>query len=410
MNNKLLPWLLLFCALGLSGTAAYYSVVGLSIVFSGVAFPVIIMGSFLEVSKLAIATYLHNQWKNSGIGLKLYLTSALIVLSVITSIGIYGLLSKGFRENITQLDISSKQVKNIEIKKNRFSQSKDEYVLEKQNIDKDISNLREALATGTTTQYKDKETGQIITVNSSKIRKVYQDQLTEVTSSRDTMALKIEAMNDSLTSLDIQILEMQTSNEEANELGVIQTVSETIGWSLTDVANLFILLLIVVFDPLAISLVLATNQAFKNSKPKRDMYGEIKGSQLKNPTMYAPTESIVEEEWDEDHAHDMALNAMIEDLTDEELNDLPTEDKKITPNNTQASKEVETPTPDLPQNIQNEIDLIQKEIDKLNKSSISSKKRGLAVAHLQKQLKNLQLRRDTDVYSVSRTNENQIEY
>ena len=97
MNNKLLPWLLLFCALGLSGTAAYYSVVGLSIVFSGVAFPVIIMGSFLEVSKLAIATYLHNQWKNSGIGLKLYLTSALIVLSVITSIGIYGLLSKGFK-------------------------------------------------------------------------------------------------------------------------------------------------------------------------------------------------------------------------------------------------------------------------------------------------------------------------
>ena len=57
MKEKFLPWFLLFCALGLSGTAAYYSVVGLSIVFVGVALPVIIMGSFLEISKIAIATY-----------------------------------------------------------------------------------------------------------------------------------------------------------------------------------------------------------------------------------------------------------------------------------------------------------------------------------------------------------------
>ena len=400
MNKKLLPWLLLFCALGLSGTAAYYSVIGLSIVFSGVALPVIIMGSFLEVSKLAIATYLHSQWKSSGIGLKLYLTSALVVLSVITSIGIFGLLSKGFRENITKLDISSKQVKNIEIKKNRFAQSKEEYVLEKQTIDKDISNLRDALATGTTTQYKDRETGQIITVNSSKIRKVYQDQLTEVIASRDTMAIKIEAMNDSLTALDIQILEMETQNEEANELGVIQTVSETIGWSLTDVANLFILMLIVVFDPLAISLVLATNSAFKNSKSNKPTPIEVE----------SVVEEEEEEEWDEDHAHDMALNAMVEDFTEEELEDLFTEEEKEVYDNIQANKEVETPTQELPPNIQKEIELIQKEIDKLNNSSISSKKRGLAISHLEKQLKNLQLRKDTDVYTISRTNENQIEY
>jgi hypothetical protein len=56
MKEKLLPWFLLFCALGLSGTAAYYSVVGLSVVFVGVALPVIIMGGFLELSKIAIAT------------------------------------------------------------------------------------------------------------------------------------------------------------------------------------------------------------------------------------------------------------------------------------------------------------------------------------------------------------------
>jgi hypothetical protein len=73
MKEKFLPWFLLFCALGLSGTAAYYSVVGLSIVFVGVALPVIIMGTFLEISKIAIATYLHDKWKETYGVLKIYL-------------------------------------------------------------------------------------------------------------------------------------------------------------------------------------------------------------------------------------------------------------------------------------------------------------------------------------------------
>ena len=80
MKEKFLPYFLLFCALGLSITAAYYSVMGLSILFASVAIPVIVMGSFLEVSKIAIATYLHDQWKKTYIGLKIYLTIALIIL------------------------------------------------------------------------------------------------------------------------------------------------------------------------------------------------------------------------------------------------------------------------------------------------------------------------------------------
>ena len=116
MNKKFLPWFLLFCAIGLSGTAAYYSVVGLSIIFSAVAFPVIIMGSFLEISKIAIATYLHDKWKETYGILKIYLTIALVTLSVLTSIGIYGLLSTGFQKNIAGLEINNKKIENIEVK------------------------------------------------------------------------------------------------------------------------------------------------------------------------------------------------------------------------------------------------------------------------------------------------------
>jgi len=276
MNKKLLPWLLLICALGLSSTAAYYSVVGLSIVFAGVAIPVIIMGSFLETSKLVIATYLHNQWKKTYTGLKVYLTLSLIVLSIITSIGIYGLLSKGFQSNITKMEIDSKRVSNVEVKKNRFQETKQEYVLEKQNIDKDVSQLRESLSTGTMTQYKDRESGQIITVNSSRARKTFENQLNKALEDKDRISIKIEALNDSITNLEISILDMEVENEVGNELGVIKAFSELSGWSLQAVANLFILILIFVFDPLAITLVIATNQAFKDLKPIKNMYGEIK--------------------------------------------------------------------------------------------------------------------------------------
>ena len=118
MKQKFLSYFLLFCAIGLSATAAYYSVLGLSVLFASVAIPVMVMGSFLEVSKIAIATYLHDQWKKTYTGLKIYLTTALVILSFITSLGIYGLLTTGFQENIAKMNISDKQIVNVEVKKN----------------------------------------------------------------------------------------------------------------------------------------------------------------------------------------------------------------------------------------------------------------------------------------------------
>jgi hypothetical protein len=163
MNKKFLPWFLLFCAIGLSGTAAYYSVIGLSIIFSAVAIPVIIMGSFLEISKIAIATYLHDKWKETYGILKIYLTIALVTLSLLTSVGIYGLLSTGFQKNIAGLEVNNKVIENIEVKKTRFEDIKTDYQKEKSVLDKDITNLRTALSTNTTTQSIDRTTGQVVT-------------------------------------------------------------------------------------------------------------------------------------------------------------------------------------------------------------------------------------------------------
>ena len=261
---------MLICALGLSGTAAYYSVVGLSIVFVGVAIPVIIMGSFLEISKIAIATYLHDKWKQTYGVLKIYLTTALVILSLITSLGIYGLLSTGFQGNIAKLEINEKQVKNIEVKKKRFEEVKDELTKEKNTLDGDITKLRDGLSNNTTTQSVDKRTGQVVTRANNANRKTFETQLSQAQVRRDTIAKRIDNMNDSITKLDVDILNMESEEISGSELGALKYVSELLDWDIKRTANLFILILIFVFDPLAITLVIATNQAFKSRRKEDD--------------------------------------------------------------------------------------------------------------------------------------------
>jgi hypothetical protein len=287
MKDKFLPWFLLICALGLSGTAAYYSVVGLSVVFVGVAIPVIIMGSFLEISKIAIATYLHDKWKETYGALKIYMTIALITLSVITSLGIYGLLSTGFQGNIAKLEINEKKIKNVEVKKERFNEIKEELSKEKTTLDKDITQLRQGLSTNTTTQSVDRRTGQLITRANNANRTSFLSQLKDAQTRRDTLSSKIDALNDSITKIDIQILDMESEEISGSELGAIKYLSEVLQWDIKRTANLFILILIFVFDPLAITLVIATNQAFK-SKRKEDENPQV-------PTKYPTSTDQVEE-------------------------------------------------------------------------------------------------------------------
>jgi hypothetical protein len=194
------------------------------------------------------------------------MTTALIILSIITSLGIYGLLSTGFQGNIAKLEISEKQVKNVEVKKKRFEEIKLELTKEKTTLDGDITKLRDGLSTNTTTQTVDQRTGQLVTKANNANRKSFEGQLKEAQTRRDTISKKIDGYNDSITKLDVQILDMQSQDINSSELGAIKYVSELLDWDIKKTANLFILILIFVFDPLAITLVIATNQAFKGKR------------------------------------------------------------------------------------------------------------------------------------------------
>jgi hypothetical protein len=198
------------------------------------------------------------------------MTIALVTLSIITSLGIYGLLSTGFQKNIAKLEIGEKQVKNVEVKKKRFEEIKVELTKEKTTLDGDITKLRDGLSNNTTTQTVDKRTGQIVTKANNANRKSFEGQLKEAQTRRDTISKRIDAFNDSITKLDVDILNMESKDIGGGELGTIKYLSELLGWDIKKTANFFILILIFVFDPLAITLVIATNQAFKVKRKDED--------------------------------------------------------------------------------------------------------------------------------------------
>jgi hypothetical protein len=225
------------------------------------------------------------------------MTIALITLSIITSLGIYGLLSTGFSSNIAKLEINNKKIKNIEVKKERFEEIKKEHQTEKSVLDKDITNLRNALSTNTTTQSIDRTSGQVITRANTGNRRAFEDQLKVAQQNRDILSKKIESLNDSITKLDIDVLNLESEEISGNELGTIKYMSELLDWDIKKTANLFILILIFVFDPLAITLVIATNQAFKGKRKEEDnpqVTPQVEEETIQQPTNNQPSTEQVE--------------------------------------------------------------------------------------------------------------------
>ena len=267
MNNKFLPYLILMCALGLGVTAAYYSIIGLSMLFAGVALPVMIMASFLEASKLTIATLLHNYWSKLNILLKTYLTTAVVILSIITSAGIYGLLSSGYQTTANKSNVIDQHINVLENKKQSYNQIKKDYLKDKESILKSTSELRLALSKNTVLQSVDKK-GNIITRESKGNRKAFEQQLSSSIKSEEILSSKLDVVNDSIFSLESQILEIKANNELANELGPLKYLSNLTGQPMDKVINWFLIIIILVFDPLAIALIVAANFAFSQIKPE----------------------------------------------------------------------------------------------------------------------------------------------
>jgi hypothetical protein len=243
-----LPYLIAFSALFVSSSAIFYSVYGLSQLFAGASTEVIIMASSLEIAKLVIASLLYTYWDEINRLLRFYLTIACITLMLITSGGIYGFLSGAYQETATKSELLDKHVLMLEVKQERF----------KENLQNEVELVKyytEALSNPTMIQYVDKESGQLVTTTSSRQRKLLTNQLNIAKNS-------VNSLNDSISKYDILILNKKVSNEDTRELGPLKYVAKSLGVEMDKVVNYFLLLIVFVFDPLAICLVIAANFAF----------------------------------------------------------------------------------------------------------------------------------------------------
>ena len=372
IRKGLFPFIIAFSALSVSASAAFYSVYGLSKLFAGAQLEVIIMAGSLEIAKLVTASLLYQHWKTINKLLRTYLTVATVVLVLITSMGIYGFLSAAYQDTYRQLTIKDNKTAFL-------MQKKDYYELDVNRYDKELeifSNNISTLSNARSQQIQIRDTsvagGVRTTISTAELR-LAQSRIATEEENRKAVQAKREVAADSLQKYQLEILELENNFDVAGELGPLEYLSGLTGTPMDKIINILLLVIIFVFDPLAISLVVAANFAFDKAFPKKlkNLYGEdeeiVKGSVpdgLKFNKKYTQEEvsnafkemdenrmNIIgqngndglhyDEEWDEDHALDMVLNDTVKDIevVDEQevMNEL--KDKNIEqPKNTKTKK------------------------------------------------------------------------
>lgn len=271
--NRFFPYLTLSIALILASIAAYYSVFGLSKLFSSQATAIIIMAAALETAKLITALYLHRYWKHVALLAKTYLISALIILMCITSLGIYGFLVSAYQETAYNVYEVDQKIALQNNKKIRFESQLKTISAEKESLNKNITELTTGLSNNKI-QRKDRD-GNIITTTSGSTRRALTKQLDNSIKRRDTLAVKEYALTDSVSNIDLKILDLQTNSNAAAEIGPLKYVAKISGKDTDKVVNWFILLFIIVFDPLAVILLVSAQHSFKFNNTK-NIYGETK--------------------------------------------------------------------------------------------------------------------------------------
>ncbi len=269
LKKGLFPFIIAFTALSVSASAAFYSVSGLSKLFAGAAFEVIIMAGSLEVAKLVIASLLYQYWSVINKGLRVYLTVATFILVLITSMGIYGFLSSAYQDTYRQLTIKNNKTSFLTQKKDFYNKDVIRYDEELERISGNISTLSNAKVSNIQVRDTTVSSGFRSTISTTELR-LSQKRIDVEEQNRKDVQAKREQVADSLQKYQLAILELENDSDVAGELGPLEYLSKLTNTSMDRIINYLLLVIIFVFDPLAISLVIAANFAFDQAYPKKE--------------------------------------------------------------------------------------------------------------------------------------------
>lgn len=252
--------LLFACAIGLSAIAAYYSIVGLATIFSSAYVPVIIMAGMLEISKLVVASWLYQKWHVVSGPIKLYLTSAVIVLMLITSLGIFGFLSKAHVEQSLNNESIRLRIEQIDTQISGAQEIIRRYQSQLDQLDRSIN----------------------IQLDANRPTQALQARQRQQ-SERERIRQQLDGEQQKLTDLGQQRLAMrQQISELESEVGPIRYVAEFFSASpgtvdLEKSVRWMIVVLILVFDPLAVLMLIAANMSYKKESLQENAVAAVPG-------------------------------------------------------------------------------------------------------------------------------------
>jgi len=253
--------LTLFVALMISSVAAYYSIVGLMAIFAAAKIPIAIMGGVLEIGKLIVASWTFKNWKTSHALIKTYFIISIIILMFITSLGIFGFLSKAHLEQSVPTKPLSSQIEQIQIK---IDQKFDDRL----RLENTLENLNSAFE-------KYLELGAV--TKGLKAREEFKEE-------SDFIKSEIDALSEEIIELNTAAIKIQNEIDMIEvEVGPIKYIANLLyedvnSTELEDSVRYIILLLILVFDPLAVVLVIAGNISLSQEFEKRKKIEEEKNS------------------------------------------------------------------------------------------------------------------------------------
>lgn len=245
--------LLSLSALLVASTAAYFSVLGIATLFSGSYHEVVVMAGALEFGKLVATSYLYRYWNATNWLLKTYLIVAVVILMGITSMGIFGYLSAAYQVNSSNFAQITSRIALIE-------QSKE-------SIDKELEQINSRI--DTLNQSRMSQEKRLVGLPSKSAQPIYKDI--------EKSGEEIQKLNERTISLqqnkaekDNEIITLKTEISKAKDIGTFKFVADALNRPLDTVVTVFICILICVFDPLAVSLVLAFNVATKGPVLKEE--------------------------------------------------------------------------------------------------------------------------------------------
>lgn len=251
----------LLSSLGLAGSAAYFSIIGISALFSGAAISVGIMATFLELGKICAASFLFRFFKRTPGFLKFYLLLAVFVLIFITSLGIFGYLTAAFQKSSLDYSMNQTNIVFLETQKPLYQEKIDQARKRIEILNKSRS-LQE-------TRLSDAMTNVVILKNINQLKTIQQQTIDMVTQADKDIREennRIQTTIDEVRKLEGQINKLRVGSSEQKDIQTFKFVADAINWPLETVAKWFILILITVFDPLAICLILSYNVVSKKNK------------------------------------------------------------------------------------------------------------------------------------------------